>query len=483
MNKNDKYQVVIGLEVHTQLLTNSKLFCGDSASFSTDPNTHISPITLAHPGTLPKMNTKAIEYAIKLGLALHCEIEQHNYFARKNYFYPDLPKGYQVSQHTTPICKNGFVHIKVDDAERNIRLNRIHMEEDAGKSLHDVDENYTSIDLNRAGVPLLEIVSEPDMHSSDEAFAYITELRKMVTWLAICDGNMEEGSMRCDANISIRLQGETKLGTRVEVKNLNSIRNVKRAIDVEVDRLIELVENNQTIIQETRSYDADNNTTFSLRSKEDADDYRYFPEPDLAPFHITDDYLTQIKNELPVLPNDLKKRYINELKLSDYDASVLCDDKDQSEYFEAVIKHTNNYKAVANWLLGPVKSHLNDSNISYKAFSLRAEKLAALIALVENGTLNFGIASSKVFPVLLTQPGKDPLQIATELNLMQETDTGSIEQWVDEAIAKMPDKVKQYQSGKKGLIGLFAGEVKKLSKGKADMQMTNSILEKKLNNQ
>ena len=483
MNTNDKYQVVIGLEVHTQLLTQSKLFCGDSAAFSTDPNTHISPITLAHPGTLPKMNAKAIEYAIKLGLALHCEIEQHNYFARKNYFYPDLPKGYQVSQHTTPICKNGFVPIKVDDVERNIRLNRIHMEEDAGKSLHDVDENYTSIDLNRAGVPLLEIVSEPDMHSSNEAFAYITELRKMVTWLGICDGNMEEGSMRCDANISIRLQGETKLGTRVEVKNLNSIRNVKRAIDIEVERLIGLVENNQPIIQETRSYDADNNSTFSLRSKEDADDYRYFPEPDLAPFHITDDYLAEIKNGLPVLPNDLKKKYVDELNLSDYDASVLCDDKDQSAYFEAVIKHTNNYKAIANWMLGPVKSHLNDNNITYKTFSLPAEKLAALVTLVDTGVLNFGIASSKVFPVLLSQPEKQPLQIATELNLIQETDTGSIKQWVDEAIAKMPDKVKQYQSGKKGLIGLFAGEVKKLSKGKADMQLVNTILEKKLNDQ
>ena len=482
MKQNDKYQVVIGLEVHTQLLTQSKLFCGDSAAFSTDPNTHISPITLAHPGTLPKMNSKAIEYAIKLGLALHCEIEQHNYFARKNYFYPDLPKGYQVSQHTTPICKNGFVPIKVADTERNIRLNRVHIEEDAGKSLHDVDENYTSIDLNRAGVPLLEIVSEPDMHSSDEAFAYITELRKLVTWLGICDGNMEEGSMRCDANISIRLQGETKLGTRVEVKNLNSIRNVKRAIDVEVERLIGLVENNQTIIQETRSYDADNNNTFSLRSKEDADDYRYFPEPDLSPFYITADYLLQIKNDLPVLPEALKQRYINELKLSDYDASVLCDDKDQALYFEKVIEHTHNYKAVANWLLGPVKSHLNDINSSYKTFSLPAEKLASLIELVDAGKLNFGIASSKVFSALLNQPEKQPLQIATELNLIQENDSGSIEQWVDEVIAAMPDKVNQYRAGKKGLIGLFVGEVKKRSKGKADMQLVNTILEKKLNN-
>ena len=483
VNENEKYQVVIGLEVHTQLLTQSKLFCGDSAAFSTDPNTHISPITLAHPGTLPKMNGKAIEYAIKLGLALHCDIEQHNYFARKNYFYPDLPKGYQVSQHTTPICKNGFVPIRVENTERNIRLNRIHIEEDAGKSLHDIDKNYTAIDLNRAGVPLLEIVSEPDMHSSDEAFAYITELRKLVTWLGICDGNMEEGSMRCDANISIRLKGDTKLGTRVEVKNLNSIRNVKRAIDIEVKRLISLVENEQPIIQETRSYDADNNSTFSLRSKEDADDYRYFPEPDLAPFHITDDYLVQIQNELPVLPGALKQRYMHDLKLSDYDATVICDDKAQTAYFESLIKHTDHYKAVANWLLGPVKSHLNDNNISYNEFNLPAEKLGSLIALVETGKLNFGIASAKVLPALLLQPEKEPLQIATELNLLQESDSSSIERWVDEVVAAMPDKVKQYQSGKKGLIGLFAGEVKKRSKGKADMQMVTELLEKKLNNQ
>ncbi len=482
MNSNDKYQVVIGLEVHTQLLTQSKLFCGDSAAFSTDPNTHISPITLAHPGTLPKMNSKAIEFAVTLGLALNCEIEQHNYFARKNYFYPDLPKGYQVSQHTTPICKNGFVPIKVDDTNRNIRLNRIHIEEDAGKSLHDVDEQYTAIDLNRAGVPLLEIVSEPDLHSSDEAFAYITELRKLVTWLGICDGNMEEGSMRCDANISIRLKGDTKLGTRVEVKNLNSIRNVKRAIDVEVDRLIKITEKGEKIVQETRSYDADKNITFSLRSKEDADDYRYFPEPDLTPFHITDDYLIELKNKLPVLPNDLKKHFEDAYQLSEYDAAVLCDDKEQAEYFNKVIEHTNNYKAVANWMLGPVKSHLNDTGLSYKSFSLPPKKLAALTQLVDEGKLNFGIASTKIFSVLLDQPEKEPLQIATELNLLQESDSDSIEQWVDEVIAGMPDKVIEFQSGKKGLIGLFAGQVKKLSKGKADMQVVSKLLDKKLNN-
>ena len=290
------------------------------------------------------MNKKAIEYAVLLGLALHCDIEQYNYFARKNYFYPDLPKGYQVSQHTTPICKNGWVKIKTGDIERDIRLNRIHLEEDAGKSLHDMDEQHTSIDLNRAGVPLLEIVSEPDMHSSEEAFAYITELRKLVRWLGICDGN-----------ISVRLKGEIKLGTRVEVKNLNSIRNVKRAIEIEAKRLIEIVESGKPVIQETRSFDADNGITFSLRSKEEANDYRYFPEPDLTPFHISDDSLQEIKNKLPDLPAALESKYINELHLSPYDAHVICDDKDMVDFYESFTRHTSNYKAAANWLMGPVK--------------------------------------------------------------------------------------------------------------------------------
>ena len=479
--KNDKYEVVIGLEVHTQLLTKSKLFCGDSASFGADPNTHISPITLAHPGALPKMNKKAIEYAIKLGLALHCDIEQENYFARKNYFYPDLPKGYQISQHTTPICKKGLVPISVDGVERKILLNRIHIEEDAGKSLHDVDENFTAIDLNRAGVPLLEIVSEPDLHSSDEAFAYITALRKLVRWLDVCDGNMEEGSMRCDANISIRLKGETKLGTRVEVKNLNSIRNVKRAIDVEVERLIAITEAGEKIIQETRSYDADNNSTFSLRSKEDADDYRYFADPDLTPFHITDEYLTDIKKALPALPEALEQKYKEVFQLPAYDAHVVCSDKSSVDYFEAIIKHTAHYKAASNWLMGPIKSYLNDHSIELAQFALAPEKIAELIQLVDDGKVNFSIASTKIFNALLQSPKKNALEIATELNLLQESDSSSVAAWVDEVITNMPDKVKEYKSGKKGLIGLFAGEVKKLSKGKADMQVVNKLLAEKLN--
>ena len=478
--KNDKYEAVIGLEVHAQLLTKSKLFCSDSAAFGAEPNTHISPVTLAHPGTLPKMNKKAVEYAVRLGLALNCGIEQQNYFARKNYFYPDLPKGYQISQHTTPICKDGFVPIKVDDTVRNIRLNRIHIEEDAGKSLHDVDENFTAIDLNRAGVPLLEIVSEPDLHSSDEAFAYITVLRKLVRWLHVCDGNMEEGSMRCDANISIRLKGEKKLGTRVEVKNLNSIRNVKRAIDVEVERLIAITEAGEKIIQETRSYDADNNSTFSLRSKEEADDYRYFADPDLTPFNITDEYLNDVKKSLPALPEELEKKYQDVFHLPVYDAQFICSDKSSVDYFESIIKHTTNYKAVANWLMGPVKSYLNDHGLELDEFTLHPEKIAELVKLVDDGKVNFSIASTKIFNALLLAPKKDALEIATELNLLQESDSSSVAAWVDEVVGKMPDKVTEYKKGKKGLLGLFAGEVKKISKGKADMEVVNKLLTQKL---
>ena len=481
MKQNEKYQVVIGLEVHAQLLTQSKLFSSDSVSFSTDPNTHISPITLAHPGTLPKMNRKAVELAVKLGLALNCDIIPHNYFARKNYFYPDLPKGYQVSQHTTPICKNGFVMIKTGETERNILLNRIHLEEDAGKSIHDADEHFTCIDLNRSGVPLLEIVTEPALHSSDEAFAYITALRKLVRWLGICDGNMEEGSMRCDANISVRLIGESKLGTRVEVKNLNSIRNVKRAIEFETGRLISLTEEGKKILQETRSFDADNGTTFSLRTKEDADDYRYFPEPDLTPFYITSEFLNNIKDTLPVLPDALQKKFTREFHLSAYDAAIICEDRDQAVYYENIIPHTGNYKAAANWLMGPIKNYLNENRLDFKEFPLPPGKIAALVSLVEEGKLSFGIAASKIFTALVKEPGREPLEIAASLNLVVENDHAQTAEWINTVIGKMPDKVAEYKSGKKGLLGLFAGEVKKLSRGKADMLIVNKLLNDKLN--
>ena len=375
MSNFDAYEVVVGLEVHAQLMTQSKLFCGDSIAYGAVPNTHVSPITLGHPGTLPKMNRKAIEYAVKMGLACHCEIEQHNYFARKNYFYPDLPKGYQVSQHTTPICKTGYVTIKTGDEERNIRLNRIHLEEDAGKSIHDVDDENTCIDYNRAGTPLIEIVTEPDLRSSDEAFAFVSEIRKLVRYLEVCDGNMEEGSLRCDANISVRKKGETKLGTRVEVKNLNSIRNVKRAIDVEANRLIEIIEAGGTIQQQTRSFDANAGTTQAIRDKEDADDYRYFPEPDLTPFHLQDEFIEKIKKSIPALPEERIKKYTTELSLSGYDASVLTEERTVSDYFEKIILHTTNYKAAANWMLGPVKSWMNENGKEITEFPLKPEQL------------------------------------------------------------------------------------------------------------
>jgi len=479
MSIADKYEVVIGLEVHAQLSTASKLFCGDSAAFGGEANTHISAITMGHPGTLPKTNRKAVEYAIKMGLACNCEIVQNNYFARKNYFYPDLPKGYQTSQHTTPICKGGYVTITTSEGTRDIALNRIHLEEDAGKSIHDIDEANTCIDLNRAGVALIEIVTEPCLRSSEEAYQYVTELRRLVQWIDVCDGNMEEGSLRCDANVSIRLKGATELGTKVEVKNLNSIRNIKKAIDLEVDRMIGIVENGGTIIQQTRSYDADNDTTFSMRDKEEANDYRYFACPDLAPFHLTADFISGIKQALPALPQQLAKTYQADYGLSAYDAAQLCDDKTTSDYFLATAKHTKQYKAIVNWITGPIRQYLNDSGTSLAILPLAPATLAALIALIEDGKVNFSVASSKIFPVLLKE-NKQPLQIAEELNLLQVSDSNDLEAWVNEAISKMPDKVTEYKKGKKGLIGLFVGEVKKISKGKADPKVVTALLQEKL---
>jgi len=473
--------LVVGLEVHAQLSTKSKLFCADDTSFGSTPNTQVSPISLAHPGTLPKLNQKAVELAVKLGIALNCEIESYNYFARKNYFYPDLPKGYQISQHTAPICKGGNVLIDSQEGIKHIQLNRIHIEEDAGKSIHDADDNYTLIDLNRAGTPLVEIVTEPVIHSAKEAFLFLTELRKTLRWLDVCDGNMEEGSMRCDANISIRLKGDNNLGKRVEVKNLNSIRNVKRAIDIEFERLVALTENNESITQETRSYDADKNSTFSLRTKEDAEDYRYFPEPDLPPFIITQTYIDDIKSKMPALPNQVKSKYINEFGLSAYDASVICSDKEDVLFFESVIKYSQDFKAVANWMLGPLKYYCNENGIGFSTFPLSHELIADLITLTSSGKLSFNNASGKVLQALITNPNQTADEAATALNLIQESDSSELMRWIEQVINDMPEKVKEYKSGKKGLIGLFSGEVKKRSKGKADMQLVNQLIQEKLN--
>jgi aspartyl-tRNA(Asn)/glutamyl-tRNA(Gln) amidotransferase subunit B len=477
----EKYEVVIGLEVHAQLSTQTKLFCGDSASFGGAPNTHISPVTLAYPGTLPRLNKEAMEAAVKMGLACGCSITETNWFARKHYFYPDLPKGYQTSQHINNICQGGEVRIQLNGKERAVKLHHIHLEEDAGKSIHDAHPEKTAIDHNRAGVPLLEIVSEPDLYSAEEAYAYVTEIRKLVRFLGICDGNMEEGSMRCDANISIRPRGEKKLGTKVEVKNLNSIRNVKKAIEIEAERMMKMAERGETIQQQTRSFDAERMTTFSLRSKEEANDYRYFPDPDLPPFKVSANQLETIRRSMPELPDAIHQRYMKEYQLPAYDARLLSDEKELVNYFAATLAHTQQYKAVANWLLGPVKAWLNENNQGLDQFVLEPAQLAKLVELVQSGKISFSSASSRLFPRLIEQPATDPATLAASLQLLQDAGEDQIEQWVSEVLSKMPDKVAEYKKGKKGLIGLFMGEVKKVSKGKADPKTTTALLEQKLN--
>jgi aspartyl-tRNA(Asn)/glutamyl-tRNA(Gln) amidotransferase subunit B len=477
---SEVYETVIGLEVHAQLLTKTKLFCADETDYGAEPNTHISPVTLGYPGTLPVLNKEAVRMAIKMGLACHSEIETWNYFARKNYFYPDLPKGYQISQHTTPICKGGYVNISASAVDKKILLNRIHLEEDAGKSMHNPNDQYTDLDFNRAGVPLIEIVTEPCLNSADEAVTFLTNLRRILRYLEICDGNMEEGSLRCDANVSIRKTGEKALGTKVEIKNLNSIRNVKRAIDFEASRMRELADKNQPINQETRSFDALNGTSFSLRSKEEANDYRYFPDPDLPPFEVRPELLDRIKQTIPELPEQLIDRYMEIYNLGRYDAEVITDDKETADYFELLVRFTTSYKAAANWLLGPVKSHLNETGSSISNFPLKPEVMASLIALVEEGRVHFSTASSRIFPELVSGTNTDPLQLAISMNLIQTDDQTQILEWVNQAMDKMPDKVLEYKKGKKGLLGLFVGEVKKISKGKADPQLTNQLLIQKL---
>ena len=479
MVDGQKYEAVIGLEIHAQLATKSKLFCGDDASFGAAPNTHISPITMGHPGTLPKTNAKAIEYAIRIGLACGSKIAKDNYFARKNYFYPDLPKGYQVSQHTTPICEGGSISIQLPEGEKIVQLNRIHLEEDAGKSIHDISATDTLIDLNRAGTPLIEMVTEPCIHSAEEAFLFVTEVRKLVRWIGICDGNMEEGSLRCDANISIRLKGVNTLGTRVEVKNLNSIRNIKKAIEFEIDRLIQITETGGTIIQQTRSFDANNDTTFSIRDKEDANDYRYFPDPDLAPFHLTDSFIESIQKKLPTLPATLKKQWKTQYDLSDYAIDQLVEDKEEADFYMDWAVASTHYKAMANWMIGPIRAAVNEGSLSFQRLSSLIPYLVELVELVETNQLSFSVASTKVLKELISHPGS-PKEYASTHNLLQTGSSDDIEKWIDEVLAMHPEKVAEYKKGKKGLLGLFMGEVKKISKGKADPKMTTSLLEQKL---
>ena len=477
-----RYEVVIGLEVHAQLLTQTKAYSSDLNAYGAAPNTNVSAITLGHPGTLPVMNQKTIDYAIRLGLACGCQIATHQHFARKNYFYPDLPKGYQITQDTTPICTGGQILIRKEDGQqKSIGLTRIHMEEDAGKSIHDVDVYDTLVDLNRAGTPLLEIVSEPDLRSSSEAYNYLTEVRKLLRYLDICDGNMEEGSLRCDANVSVRLIGSKEFGTKVEVKNMNSIRNVQRAIEFEVNRQIEALESGEKLRQETRAFDALKGITIAMRSKEAANDYRYFPEPDLPPIYVSRGHIATVAEQMPALPNALFERYTKTYGLSDYDAYNITDQKGIALYYEALIGHTKNYKAAANWLMGEVKSYLNEQGVDISKFPIAAERIAALIELIDQGKISNSIAAQRVFPALFNSQ-ESPLQIAERLNLIQSSDSGVIEGFVAEVIAQNPSEVERYRNGEKQLIGFFMGQLMKVSGGKADPKAANGILRQQLDN-
>jgi aspartyl-tRNA(Asn)/glutamyl-tRNA(Gln) amidotransferase subunit B len=477
----DKYQLVVGLEVHAQLSTKSKAYCSDSTTYGSAPNSQTSPVSLGHPGTLPKSNKKVIEYAIKMGLACQSNITEKNEYARKNYFYPDLPKGYQITQDTTPICTGGIITIKNEEGvERDINITRIHMEEDAGKSSHDIDPFNTLVDLNRAGVALIEVVSEPDLRTSDEAYQYLIEVRKLVRYLDICDGNLEEGSLRCDANISVMLKGSTTYGDRVEVKNMNSLRNVKKAIEFERDRQIELIENGKVVEQQTRSFNAVDGSTTLMRSKENANDYRYFPEPDLQPVILSQEYIQSIKENLPLLPKELNAKFKKDFGLSEYDTNILVEDKDMAHYFIELCEHTKNYKTAANIVIGSVKSYLNEKAIEIADFTVEPSRIGQLIGLIEEGKVSNSVATQKIFPALIDSK-LFPEEIAKSNNWIQESDSDSLSTYIDQALAKFPDKIEEYKSGKKGLIGLFMGEVMKLSKGKADPKLTNKMLQEILN--
>lgn len=475
-----KYTVVIGLEVHAQLRTKSKIYNSDAAEYGGAPNTHVSVITLAHPGTLPKLNKKVAEYAMKMGLACHCEIARYQIFDRKNYFYPDLPKGYQLTQDRTPICKGGYVTITTKEGEKQIPLNRIHIEEDAGKSIHLDNETDTLLDFNRAGVPLIEIVTEPALRSSEEAGALVSEVRKLVRYLEICDGNMEEGSLRCDANVSVMLNEASEYGKKVEIKNMNSIRNVQRAIDHEVDRQINLLERGEEVVSETRTFDVTTGDSYSMRTKEELNDYRYFPDPDLSPMIVSEAWLNEIKKSMPALPRERKQKFISEYKLPAYDAQVLTDAKEVADYVEATCEHTKNFKAVSNWVMGPVKSYLNELKENEFQFPVSPQTLAELIELVEQGKVSFAAASQKIFPELIKQPNQHPLQLAQDLNLLQDSNEDSIMPIVEQVIREFPLKVEEYKKGKKAIITMFMGEVMKRSKGKADPKLATELILKKL---
>lgn len=476
---NHKYEAVIGLEVHAQLLTESKAFCGCSTKFGNLPNSNVCPVCLGHPGVLPVLNKRVVEFSALMGIATNCKINKKSIFARKNYFYPDLPKGYQISQYEEPICEHGFVDIFLKNGtNKKIGITRIHMEEDAGKSIH--DQSYeTLVDVNRCGVPLIEIVSEPDIRSAEEAYLYLTKIKQIVQYLEICDGNMEEGSLRCDANISVRLLGEEKFGTKTEVKNMNSFRNVEKAINYEIERQIEILEEGGKITQQTLLWDSDLNEIVPMRSKEEAHDYRYFPDPDLLPVLVDDAWEQQIRQALPELPEKRKEKLINKFMLPEYDAELLTQEKALADYYENVIEYTDDYKTASNWVMGDVLKIINENKISIKDFLISPENLGGLINLIKEDTISGKIAKD-VFKIMLSE-NKNPEEIVKEKNLIQISDTSEIEKIIDAILEKNKNEVLQFISGKEKVIGFFVGQVMKETKGKANPKIVNEILVKKLN--
>ena len=479
MNENLKnWEAVIGLEIHVQLSTKSKLFSGASTSFGALPNTQACNIDLAMPGVLPVLNEEVLNMAIKLGSALNANINSPTSFARKNYFYPDSPKGYQISQMDNPIVENGYLDIETEKGSKRIGVTRAHLEEDAGKSLHDDFEGQSGIDLNRAGTPLLEIVSEPEISSAEEAVAYLKSIHSIIRYLNISDGNMAEGSMRCDANVSVRKKGDSELGTRTETKNVNSFRFVEKAIQYEIERQVHEIESGNTITQETRLYDSQKNTTRSMRSKEFANDYRYFPEPDLLPIILEKEFIQNVLDGMPEMPNEKKERFVSQFSLSKYDADLLAADKDIANYFEEVVKISNSPKLSTNWIMGELSAELNNENLNISDSKVSSEKLGQLILRIEDGTISGKIAKD-IFEKMWSS-GKEVDEIIQGEGLEQVTDDKEIESMIDEVIANNPEQLEQYRSGKDRLFGFFVGQVMKASQGKANPKQVNDILKSKL---
>ena len=477
-----KYTTVIGLEVHSELKTKSKAFCSCSTEFGGEPNTHVCPVCLGMPGALPVLNKQVVEFAIRAGLAVDCEIKKFNKFDRKNYFYPDLSKNYQISQFDKPICEGGHIDIEVDGQTKRIGITRIHMEEDAGKLIHSGATIKTSessaVDYNRAGVPLIEIVSEPDMRSSAEARAYLEKLKAILEYTEVSDCKMQEGSLRCDANISVMPEGATEFGTRAEIKNLNSFRALERAIEYEIQRQIQLVEDGGTVVQETRTWDDGKGVTLSMRSKEEAHDYRYFPEPDLVPVEIDDAWIARVKSELPELPAARKARLMQEKGLVDYDAENIVSTKAMAEYFDEAAKHTEDSKGIANWLLGDVSAYLNSENIAIEQFPITPANLGEMVNLINKGVLSSKLAK-KVFVEML-KTGKTPQALVKELGLEQISDEGAIVKVVEETLAENPQSIIDYKAGKDRALGFLVGQIMKKSRGKANPEMVNNLLKERM---